>query len=357
MNTTDPREGKPSASSMWRTAMCPGWLALSRDIPRKNTSDSESGTRTHAALAGEGVDLTAHEEMTRELCEEIETRIATEFGFNAEHSEREKRFWFGSGEFSGQADVVYKFNRLGLVIDFKTLHGRQQAAAENWQLRTLVVLVSDNWSLEWIMAAVVAPWLPGQHQLVEYGKEEIEQARVEIVEAVQRTQNPEAPRTPGEWCKFCPARGICVEANEQNKAVVLRAQTSLDVLTPKERGELLDWMDWATGVMSEKKAAIKAMIEADPASVEGWMLKDGRRLRTVTNAGAALTAIQASFGLTLDEFLSSCAVSTSKLEEFVYQDIKANGHKETRKQVKENVEVALGDLVEVKAAEKSLVKI
>jgi len=132
---------------------------------------------------------------------------------------------------------------------------------------------------------------------------------------------------------------------------------SLENYTPEERGKLLDWIDQAEDILAAKKAELRSIIEADPEAVTGWKLKDGRKIRKVTNTGAAWSAIENSFGLTLDEFLSFCEVSPAKLEEFVYDDIKASGNKETRKQVKESVEAALGDLVEVKQAQQSLVKI
>lgn len=356
----DPRENLPSASSMWRTVNCSGWLALSRDLPRKDTPDSLAGTAGHAALAGEDIELDSKMEMTVEMCREIEARIVAQLGFEKVTPSREERLWFNRDgvRFSGQMDVGYKYPRRGdedphsgLVIDFKTLHGRQQPAAENLQLRTLVVLMAENWGCEFVTAAIVAPWIKNQFSLVEYGPEEIATARTEVVAAVKATLAPDAPRTPGDWCKWCPAKAICPEANSQSEAVTIRAQWSLESLSTGQRGHLLDQIIWAEDILAAKKAELRSMLESDPAAVEGWMLKPGKNRRTISNVNAAYDAFKGQ--MTLQEFIALCQLSPAKIEEFLYQQDKKN---HTRKEVEARVAIALGDLVETKPDKPSLSK-
>lgn len=351
----DPRENLPSASSMWRTANCSGWLALSRDIPRKDTKDSLAGTAGHAALSGEDIELDSKMELTVEMCREIEARIVAQLGFETATCEREKRFWYNRDgvKFSGQADVAYgKEDRTGLIIDFKTLHGKQQEAKENLQLRALVVLLAENWTLETVTAAIVAPWLPGQFSLVEYGPEEITTARTEIVSAVKASLAPDAPRVCGAWCKWCPAKAICPEVNSQSEAVTIRAQWSLESLSAGQRGHLLDQIVWAEDILAAKKAGLRSMLESDPDSVSGWMLKPGKNRRTISNVNAAYDAFKGQ--MTLQEFIALCQLSPAKIEEFLYQQDKKN---HTRKEVEAGVETTLGDLVETKQDRDSLAKI
>jgi len=200
----DVRDNFPSTSSMWRTSECPGWLQLSKDIPRKDTKDSLAGTAGHAALAGEAVDLDSKMEMTVEACREIADRIVKEFGFEGCEVLKEKRFWAesnGQKICSGQVDELYFRPDMFLIIDYKTLFGEHQEAASNWQLRTLDYVVgSQIESLEMNSAcAIVQPWKKGQFSTVEYSPESRKESERDILAVVKAAMTPDAPRRPGEW--------------------------------------------------------------------------------------------------------------------------------------------------------------
>jgi hypothetical protein len=358
----DPRCGLPSASNLWRTASCPGWLALSRGAKRVETKDSLTGTLGHAALAGEDVELDSRIEITVEACREIEARIVKEFNFPEQTPVREERLWYrdvsGQKLFSGQLDVGYidLERNSGLIIDFKTLYGSHQKASENWQLRVLDLLWSKSRMVDINYVVLVQPMVSGQYSIAEYGAEERAQSEIEIVAAVKAALAPNAPRTPGEWCKFCPAKTICPEVNEKTKMVVVTASgASLELMTPKERGELLDLIVWGEDKLAAKKAVLRSLLEADSSAVEGWSLKSGKNRRTISNTNAAFESLKEFF--TEQEFLALCEITPAKLESFVYDFLKDSQiGKPTRDKAKEIVAKSLGDLVETKQNKASLAK-
>jgi hypothetical protein len=69
---SDPRKGRPSASSMDRLSACAASWNLEKLAPAEpENPDATSGTRIHAVLAGLAPydDLTADEQQTCDMCE------------------------------------------------------------------------------------------------------------------------------------------------------------------------------------------------------------------------------------------------------------------------------------------------
>jgi hypothetical protein len=100
MNEPDERLGQPSASSFARYQLCPGSFGLEQEARRLNqlahvaSKDSERGTKIHAWLEGQEVELTEEELTTAQnLKDRANEQIQRLFGDNPYNELREKRIW------------------------------------------------------------------------------------------------------------------------------------------------------------------------------------------------------------------------------------------------------------------------
>jgi len=210
----------PSASGLERIALCPGsWEASIPYIAngvRRETHDSERGTRIHAALEiGEYVVLAEEEQaIYRELDGKRQAVLRATFWDNiAEDVLFEKRLTITGAEqkviFSGQADAIYLSNSSAVIIDYKT--GRGEVRKEgNLQMRGLAALAFANFAhLSQVDVAIVQV---GKTPIVErYFASNRGELYDWLFWLLDSTKNGE--KTPSvEACKYCPAAGNCKEA-------------------------------------------------------------------------------------------------------------------------------------------------
>lgn len=100
MNNGDERQGQPSASSFARYEACPGSFALEQEARRLNQlahqggKDADRGTRIHAWLAGEPIELNDEERTTAEnLKARADEQVRRIFEDQPFHELMEKRIW------------------------------------------------------------------------------------------------------------------------------------------------------------------------------------------------------------------------------------------------------------------------
>jgi hypothetical protein len=91
---------------------------------------------------------------------------------------------------------------------------------------------------------------------------------VELMERARATQKPDAPRTPGSWCRFCRAAAICPEKRKAAESVALVEFGALpldqpprvETLTPERMGDMLQnfWIveDYIAAVRAHAFAAL-----------------------------------------------------------------------------------------------------
>jgi hypothetical protein len=122
----------------------------------------------------------------------------------------------------------------------------------------------------------------------------------DLVEAVKKTEDPNAPLKAGDWCKFCPAAGTCpalaasavsaAQAEFSSGAVVLKEPSRL---SGSELSRVLANADlietWCRQV--KKFAHDEAIAGRIPP---GWKLVDTRATRRWTDEAAALAALRAA---------------------------------------------------------------
>lgn len=289
---TDERQGYPSASSAQRYALCPGSFMLEQQCPLEPESeDAASGSRIHAALAGEPVVLTHEEGEAFEACKRQEETLTG--GINSWRCiAREQRLWFhvwhrgrSSQDWSGKPDAVYQSESsdAGLIIDYKTGRGEVSEAIGNMQLRALAVLASGVYGFREVTVAIVQP-LAGPPSACVYTQDDLAVARSEIIDLMRRVQQPGQPRNPSEAaCKYCRAKAICPEARAVAGDVVYWSQPmAIELMTRQEVADFLNMAPVAEKVIEAVRAKAKQMLESGE-KLPGWTLKDGPARATITD--------------------------------------------------------------------------
>lgn len=336
---SDERRNRPSASGMERLALCPGsWNLESTLPPEPESEDAASGTRIHAALAGENVTLSHEERDTLEIIKRLEEE-AIQIAFEGQAPRslfREERMWFGD-KFSGKPDVYATLHAHKLILDAKTGRNETPIAANNIQLRALAVLADYvTWNLsDSITVGILAPWQENRITLARYDRANLDAAREEILGVLKRAEDPNAPRVPSiEACRYCRARGVCPEARAVALALPVAETPELPTptrtpealaaaLTGDElsacltRGRLFDRIHEA--IRDEAKRRMTA-----GETIPGWTLKPGTKRTTITDPQAVFQRF-AALGGTAEQFMGAVKVTNGKLESAVRDVTGAKG--------------------------------
>jgi hypothetical protein len=264
--------------------------------PLPESEDSASGTRIHAAFAGEKVELNEDEEDILRRCSELYAKAVTQiYGeANGIAAENECRMWMFSGRFSGKADILLRYARVGAIFDLKTGRNEVATAEGNAQLRSLAVLFQDHDRFDRIVVGIIQPWAKEPISLCEYSREDLAKAREWLVGVLDAAENPDAPRIPGEkQCRFCRAKqhGVCPEAKEQALNPTMSVSVVTESTDPKEiayrlpSGNLawfLGEASFAIDVIEACRDEAKRRLSAGD-EVPGWRLKPGAKPETIVD--------------------------------------------------------------------------
>jgi len=391
--TSDPRQGLPSASGLYRLRNCPGSYSMGREAIARNmtppdgSDDAASGTRIHRWLETESAEdwnaLNYSEQQTAALCQSQARRLLADFA--KRHGEVtwmgcEKRLAINAFGIvldaasslnrigSGQADLIAQAGDNLLVIDYKTGRGDITPADANDQLRGLAALAShiNRGSVE---VAIVAPMI-GQPTVAVFDREALKAAKAWLVRTWLNA--PHATETSaGDWCQYCPARLICtayanhnaatlapltqdgLPADKAKEALFARAYES-DATTLAEMGERVKMLEWGAAAI---KSAIRKRLEeggagADELKSAGWSLKEEGGAREITDPDKAAQLLApllagAEGGATA-ALMRAAKLSAATLTEEIH---KASGKKSatryniTGKEAKELLASTLGGII------------
>lgn len=321
---SDPRRSKPSASASLRYSLCEGsWIAEQAfGIRMPDTDAANTGTRIHAWLANQPVELTESELDTATKCRKIEQRlIADVFGSTIPTIVREQRMWIEGEDgpiFSGQPDLVawHGDPKRGLLIDYKTLWGDRDEADRNLQLRSLVALMQHNMAWESITVAICQPNKWPTVTVALYDAEAIRRAYRETIKMIDRISNPAAKRTPSpKACQYCPAKLNCPEAGGMLREIQAAPNLSVSV-NPEQIARILDVAKVAERIIEDARTLAKAALAEDPESIPGWRLKPGATRTTITDPAAVFGRFVA-LGGSQETFMPAVSVTVGKLEKQV----------------------------------------
>lgn len=317
---SDERNGCPSASNAHRYANCPGSHAACDGIPDETSEDAALGNEVHDILAGIRRDASPEAEELARQCSAQEHYLLDAFlvlNPNAAHysTVREKRIWARAGDYSwsGKPDVVHYCAAHGLVIDYKTGRGDVEDAKSNMQLRWLAVLAAREYGLDRVTVAIVQP-LAGKPTTCTYDADDLLRAEQEA-NAIVEVLYPDGRNTrrPGEWCKYCRARGTnrCEESMAPTLAITQREQVQQGLFNPAVAAAWLAHCEIAEGAIAAYRKLAKAHLEAG-GTIPGWRLKPGATVAKIT-APEVVFGRFADAGGTAEEFTRCVTVRKGDL--------------------------------------------
>lgn len=331
------RLGKDSASSAYRRRRCAGssnlikafrtYGSITDPEPNPNPDanpDAVSGTIVHLAWCGRySGTLTPMQTETLRTLERLEKLVVTDWAGHDEYTllGREVRLWLHQDLepiHSGQFDVAYgtlSTQRM-LIIDGKTLFGEVSPAEENDQMRELVGLARFNYpKAESFTVAILQPWVTHRPSIAHYDATEAELALRLLRLSIADAADPDAPRTPGVWCKHCPANSQCEEAKAlvgTTYRLAKRIESGQFALPIGPEGaRVLDSIETAETTLRALKASYKALITQEPDSVPGWYMREGNKVREIEDIKGAYEI--AKMYMPLEDFLATTKVTIGAL--------------------------------------------
>jgi hypothetical protein len=287
------RRGLPTASPWASYELCAGKFQLEQEANRIGQSahvsspEADSGTRIHAWLAVEKVELTESEATTAaNLKERGDWQVERIFEGREYKQLREKRLWLnldGKPALSGRFDVVTYTNDLALLQDYKSGFREPDLAEQNAQLKVLAVLIALNLPT---VKEVVVQIISGPYGVTEarYSLGELSAAYEEIVKTLKAINAPDAPFSPSpEACKHCGAKLICQALKDTVIGPLTRLQMSALPADGPRAAKLLDEVEILAGLLKEIKKFYATKFEDPTYTIPGYAMAPGAAVREVTN--------------------------------------------------------------------------
>lgn len=230
------------ASSCDRWWNCPGSVRLSADMPNGSSPYAQAGTAFHALMErclkgnrdpeefrgfpfqldeiGINGEIRFDDEMVAAAQQII---AALKEGWSLTGADRvyiEQRFNLEKlhppAPMFGTADLVIynRANRLLRVIDFKYGAGVAVDVIENPQLRyyALGAMLALGEKVDKVVMTIAQPraWHPdGPIRSDSMSADDLLEWSVYLIAKAAETQKPDAPLYAGDWCRWCPAQGVC----------------------------------------------------------------------------------------------------------------------------------------------------
>lgn len=317
------------ASGMHRWEKCPGSVRLIRALPPKPSSVyAEEGSDAHAFAAlvlgagtrpteddvgktfkAEGREFIVDGDMVEAVGLYVET-VYSLFDPDKDERHTEKQFDLSSihpGCFGTADCVVWKpAERLLIVIDFKYGAGIPVNVRGNPQLRyyALGALLECGYPAQRVKIMIVQPRCSHPDGVVrdeELDAIDLLDFKGDLVEYARRTEDPNAPLSPGDWCRFCPAAALCPALSAQANAVA-KAEFQPTFAMEKREGRRETYepekLRLALDSLPVLEAYIKnvrefAYAEAEQGKViPGYKLVEKRATRKWKAEGAVIDAAQ-----------------------------------------------------------------
>jgi len=312
---------KVGASSMHRWSNCPGSVRLSEGVPKRTSSHAEEGTLAHevaaALLEGHSVDvpedMVEHLDVYTTFIRGLEGERRIEHRFNLDNLYK--------GAFGTADAVVYNPATKTLhVVDLKYGVGVGVEVANNPQLMFygLGALLSTGYPCETVDLVIVQPRFPhpdGPVRRWSIEAVDLFDFAADLVKFAKATEPPDAPLTPGDWCRWCPASGVCPAIRSKAQELAKVEFSPRFTYDPKVLAETLHFLPiletWA------KATREFAYGEAEHGRTPpGWKLVEKRPTRKWIDENQAAGQL-AAMDCREDEIFEKKIISPAKAEKLL----------------------------------------
>lgn len=340
------RKNKPSASGLYRLALCPGsWQAEQAVEPPPPSADAALGTELHRHMElGTDPADPAHAEALLWCRTQEQLLIDSLLLPTAEQpitTIREERLWAPLNAFSGQKDVGHYTADTALLIDYKFGRLPVEPAGSNIQLMAQAYLEFFNRDhLTTIHACILAPFVSrATPQVVTYTEDDIPAMGDTLQAYLTAAAQPNAPLRPSlHACRYCRAASTCPAASQH--ALTCQQVTSWTLLPVTDRAELYRRAQLAKKLVADVEAHCREDLLAG-VEIPGLTLKPGKTTRKLSHT-EELAALCATHNIAPSDF---CAPSLPQLEKAYYTRLKATNPKYTAKQAKEDLSSLLASSI------------
>ena len=308
-----------SASSRWMS--CPGSVALSRNAPPQVSSEAaDEGTAAHALserCLNEG--LSAKDFLNEEIkgflvTDEMVSSVDMYVDYvRSRHREVggvllvEKHFnleQLHPGLMGTNDACIIRRGRRLVVIDFK--YGFSPVDATNnkqllyYGLGAAHEIDFDFTELELVIVQPRAPHANGPVRSWVVSKQYLVEWSYILIQAAALTLKENAQLVRGEWCKYCPAKGLCPKMNEvvteslgleviDGKPLAIESLSDTQIVRLIENRKLIE--DFIEGVKSYALHRLKS-----GERIEGLKLVAGRGRRDWANTDLDQAALVSALG-------------------------------------------------------------
>ena len=306
---------KIGASSADRWMTCPGSVRLSAGLPNYTSEFAAEGTAAHTlaeqcytsgmapeTFIGKDIHVDKFEiEVTQDMCDAVQVYLdtikdVTKAGGDARvevrfHLTSVNAALFGTGDFVH----FHPTTKVLTVLDYKHGVGKPVNVKNNSQLKyyALGALLELKVGADKVVYGIVQPRCPhpdGPVRTETIDALDLMEFADDLVKAVKRTEDPNAPLVPGDHCRWCPAAAVCpalrakadtaaaskfkpIAGAAYDKALLVKALADIDVIE-----------NWCKSVREF------AYSEAERGEeVPGWKLVAKRATRKWLDAVAART--------------------------------------------------------------------
>lgn len=334
------------ASSSYRWMACPGSVALSRDVPRKDTVFSKEGTAAHklgeiAYEAGmhpsnwlgekvEGVEVThdmvnavaIYVDYLRDLAI-LDNQLMLEHKFDLQKLNPPAPM-FGTSDCTCYVPHEFKL----IVADYKHGAGVAVEVENNTQLMYYalgaMLELGKQKKVEEIEMVIIQP--RAQHRDGPIRKwsctrQDILKFAGDLIAAAKETMKPEADLHAGKHCRFCPAQPRCPALHHETKEIAklefAEASPLVDprLLSAEQVGYILERADLIEDWVRSIRVHVQSELECGK-EVPGWKLVQKRALRSWNNTTDVLKWAE-KIGLDKEELYDYKMKSPAALEKVV----------------------------------------
>ena len=318
-------------SSAKRVINCPGSVVLVQKMPRQPSSKyAAEGTALHTCidrlvnddtltvpmLLGKTVDgVVITEDHIEKLSYAIQTLDTIDPAMTLRYV-TEVRVGFGDllpGVF-GSTDLIGRQRNRAVVLDWKFGDGVMVEAEENMQGMFYAAAAMRTPETQWVFDGVdeieiiiVQPpytrrWVTTPARIADF--------EAELVRAVKRSQQPDAPLSVGDHCRWCTAKPICPQ---MTGAVDRVARTALEGVDSASLATALALADQLETFINDARALAFARLEKGLA-VPGYKLVSKRATRQWTSEAKAKAALLALDGVAESDVTETSLLSPAQAE-------------------------------------------